>query len=137
MSYTLTNKEALLPRAITALLRRPNIKGFCLGYVRDALDTLGLHLPPANLLVNQTGHSTALACYRELAKNPAKYGWRQVNQPAAHPVLLEFFDHCGTTEDGLVCGHIALKQGEMLYASMDYPNTEYFKVRLLGSFIPV
>lgn len=136
MSYTLTNKEALLPRAITALLRRANVKGKCLGYVRDALETIGLSLPSANLLVNQTGHSTAIACYRELAKDPAKYGWRRVNQPAAHPVLLEFFDHCGTTEDGLVCGHIALKQGDTLYASMDYPDTEYFQSRLVGMFIP-
>lgn len=136
--YTLTDNEAKLPRAITALMRRPNIKGQCLGYVRAALATIGLRLPSKDLLVEQTGHSTALACFRELAKDPAKYGWRAVHQPEAHPVLLCFFDHCGYENgDTLTAGHIALKQGDTLYASMDYPDTEYFQSRLVGMFVPV
>ncbi len=136
--YTLTNKEALLPEAITALIRRPNVRGACLGYVRAALAGIGLRLPPPDLLISETGHSTALACYRELAKDPAKYGWAKVAQPEAHPVLLQFFDRCGEENGGtLTAGHIALKQGGTLYASMDYPDTAYFRSRLVGAFVPL
>lgn len=140
MSYTLTDNEAKLPRAITALMRRPNVKGQCLGFVRAALGTIGLRLPPRDLLVKQTGHSTALACYHELTKDPEKYGWVKVSQPESHPVLLCFFHNTGveTANNGatIECGHIALLQGDTLYASMDYPNTAYFQSRLIGFFIP-
>ncbi len=138
MSYILSEKEALLPQAVAKLLHRPNIKGQCLGYVRAALGDIGLRLPSAEMLIQQTGHSTALACYHALAKDPAKYGWQEVHSPSSHPVLLQFFNRCGYENGGnLEAGHIALKQGTTLYASMDYPDTEYFKTRLLGSFIPL
>ncbi len=137
MSYTLTDNEAKLPRAIAYLLRQKNVKGQCLGFVRAALSTIGLRLPPASLLIDQTGHSTALACYHEIAKDPAKYGWIRVQQPEAHPCLLMFFDRCGYENGGsLVAGHIALKQGGVIYASYDYPFDTYFQTRLLGCFIP-
>lgn len=140
MSYTLTDNEAKLPRAVARLLGRPNKPGECLGYVREAVGTIGLRLPSADLLISQTGHSTALACYKELVKDPAKYGWEKINQPSAHPCALAFFDRCGyeTANNGerITAGHIALKQGNMLYASMDYLDTPYFQSRLIGSFIP-
>lgn len=138
MSYTLNDKEALLPQAIAALLRRPNVPGQCLGYVRSAVAGIGLSLPPASLLIDQTGHSTALACYRELVKDPAKYGWVKVEQPGAHPCKLAFFDRCGVENNGaLIAGHIALRQGNTLYASNDYSWGPYWESRLLGYFIPL
>lgn len=138
--YHLTKNEARLPEAITRLLHRPNVKGKCLGYVREALTGIDLSLPPASLLIEQTGHSTALACYHALAKDPAKYGWVPVHDMAAHPCLLVFFGACGyeTAANGerIVAGHIALKQGNTIYASNDYAYSPYFQSRLLGAFIP-
>lgn len=135
--YTLTDNEAKLPRAVTWLMRQANVKGQCLGFVRKALAIIGLRLPPASLLVEQTGHSTALACYNELAKDPAKYGWIRVSSPEAHPYLLCFYNRCGYENGGtLTAGHIAIKDGDTLYASMDYPDTPYFRSRLVACFIP-
>ena len=135
MSYTLTDNEAKLPRAVVHLQHLPDIGGRCLGYIRAALNLLNLRLPPP-----QQPHSTALACWRVLSADPAAYGWQRVHQPEAHPVLLVFYGNCGfeTADNGdrIEAGHVALLMGDTLYSSKDYADSQYWHQRLLGAFIP-
>lgn len=139
MAYKINPNEAKLPRAVAFLKARADVPGQCLGYCRAALGTIGLRLPTAPQLETKYGHSTAMNCYRELAADPAAYGWVRVTQPVDHPIMLAFYDRCGITDGGLVCGHVALlaARDSKLYSSKDYPDNEYFVSRLVGLFVPV
>lgn len=138
MAYKINPNEAKLPRAVAYLKGKQDVPGQCLGYCRAALGTIGLRLPPPELLEAKYGHSTAMNCYRELAADPAAYGWVRVTQPLDHPIMLAFYDNCGITDSGLVCGHAALLSARdgKLYSSQDYPDNAYFIARLVGLFIP-
>lgn len=135
MAYKLTATEAKLPKAVAYLRDRDDLPGHCLEYCRAGLGRIGVSLPSADLLREKFGHSTALNCYHVLAADPGAYGLVRVTQPEVHPIMIEFFNNCGN-ENGLVCGHIALKDGDTLYSSKDYKDGDYWHQRLVGQFIP-
>ncbi len=136
--YELSPKETLLPRAVAYLKSQEDVKGKCLYYCRLALALIGVSLPTADLLISKYGHSTAINAYHVISADPSAYGLVRVTQPSVHPIILCYYDNCGRDENGLECGHVALweQATDILRSSKDYPNSGYFKSRLVGMFVP-
>ena len=109
--------------------------GACLGTVREALAAESKQIPAPMPRPN----NTALANFRELVQDPAKWGWKQVHTQAdgTLPVpCLVYFTNCGK-EDGLVCGHICLFDGKTLWSDVNYKVDEWWMERIVGAFVPV
>jgi len=107
----------------------------CLEAVRLSLSQAGITLPPPLA----APRNTAIANYNELAKDPAKYGFKRSHSPLdPDKVYLMYFKNCGwvgTGKNRRAAGHIALKHGNWLYANQNYKWNQYWADRTVGAFV--